>query len=350
MALGSGVSVIAAFKQASDWWTAVDCNVPGAGIRIETDGLPIGAPELIPDTSLGSPWERGNDLGNTIVDGPINIKARYDSLGVLWALCFGAADVPIDLGNGAYRHVLTLTADTAGYFGTYCVYDGVAVREATSCKLTGFELRGTGGQALDLTFPTMCDDRIIDSTVNTTAAALGAVTYSPYDYRVIFDDVLIRINAQAGAALEDSDAFYASDFSITLNRPHEAPFVTNRRSTRSEPIANGKPTIRITANEASYVDTSRITALKARTPYKMDIEMLGANVIGTSAYYFRIYFEMPAVFYSATRYPINGSSRIIPDLEWVCELSSSATVPGMVGLVNPMRLTLDMVTSDRLLA
>ena len=114
MAQGSGVAVIASFVQASQWWTAVNANVAGKGLHIESDTLPIGAPELIPDTSLGSPWEKGNDLGNTVVDGNVVFKARYDSLNTFFAMCMGAAAAPVSLGSGAYRHVLTLTPDIAG--------------------------------------------------------------------------------------------------------------------------------------------------------------------------------------------------------------------------------------------
>lgn len=339
MAQGSGVDVIASFVQAATWWTAVSANVANKGIHIESDTIPIGSPELIPDTSLGSPWEKGNDLGNTIVDSDITFKARYDSLNTLFGLCMGAAAAPVqlDVTKSVYRHVLTLTPNISGKFGTYAVWDGVAVRENPSCKVTGFTLTGTGGQALDLTFQTMSDDRIVSGQVNTT---LGSVTYLPEDPRIIFDDIKIRLNAQGGAGLADSDSFYASDFSVTLARPHEAPFVTNRRSTRSEPIANGKPTIRITANEAAYVDVSRVTALRARTPYKMDIEALGAKFIDGSLYPYRLLIELPGVFFSRTAYPINGPSRIIPDLEWVAEQVAVAPT-GMTGLTNPMRLTLD---------
>ena len=106
------------------------------------------------------------------------------------------------------------------------------------------DLCGAGhpGQAVDLTFPVMADDRIVTGQVNNSLALATPMAEDP---RMIFDDVLIRINAQDGAPLANSDAFYASQFSVTLDRPHEAPFVTNRKSTRSEPIANGKPTIRI---------------------------------------------------------------------------------------------------------
>lgn len=336
MAQGSGVSVIASLVQASTWWTATSANVANKGIHIESDSLPIGSPELVPDTSLGSPWEKGNDLGNTLVDGAIAIKARYDSLNTLWGLTMGAAAAASSLGNGAFSHVLTLTADLAGKFATYCVFDGVAVREATSAKFTGFELSGTGGQALDLSFPMMCDDRIVDSTVNTT---LAAVTYLPIDHRLMFDDCLFHIKAASDtSAFTDSDIFYFSDFTITLDRPHEAPFVTNRRSTRSEPIANGKPTIRIALTEDAYVDTSRIAALRARTQFIMQFEALSSVAIGTSTYVYKALFEFPGVFHSAVRLPINGPSRIIPDLEFVCEQVASAPTQ-MSGLTLPMRLT-----------
>lgn len=346
MAQGSGVSVIASLVQSSVWWTAEPANVANKGIHIESDTLPIGSPELVPDTSLGSPWEKGNDLGNTIVDGAIAIKSRYDSLNTLWGLTVGAAAAASSLGNGAFAHVFTLTADLAGKFATYCVFDGVAVREATSAKFTGFELSGTGGQALDLSFPMMCDDRIVTSTVNTT---LAAVTYLPYDGRVMFDDVLIRINAQGGAALTDSDTFYFSDFRITLDRPHEAPFVTNRRNTRSEPIANGKPTIRIALTEDAYTSTSRIAALRTRTAFKMDFEALASVAIGTSTYNYRLYMEFPGVFHSAVRLPINGPSRIIPDLEFVAEQVAAAPT-GMTGLTLPMRMTVWNASASNALA
>jgi hypothetical protein len=279
------------------------------------------------------------------VDGGLTFKARYDSLNLLWGLAFGSSAVTT-LDTGAYAHTFTLTPDLAGLFATYCVFDGVAVREATSMKVTGFELSGTGGQALDLRFPVMADDRIATSTVNTT---LAAVTYLPYEGRLMFDDVLIRINAQGGAALTTADTFYFSDFSITLDRPHEAPFVTNRRSTRSEPIANGKPTIRIALTEDAYTTTSRLTALRARTAFKMDFEALGSVAIGTTTYTYRLYCEFPGVFHSAVRLPINGPSRIIPDLEFVAEQVASAPT-GMSGLTLPMRMTLHNAWSTNALA
>lgn len=342
MAQGSGVAVIASLVQSTNpWWTATSANVPLKGLHIESDSIPIGSPELIPDNSLGSPWEKGNDLGNTVVDGDIVFKARYDSLNTLFGLCMGAAAAPASLGQGAYRHLLTLTPDLAGKFATYCVYDGVAVRENTSMKVTGFSMTGTGGQALDLTFQTMSDDRIVNSSVNTS---LAAVTFLPADPRIIFDDVKIRINQQGAGALTDADSFYASDFNVTLARPHEAPFVTNRRSTRSEPIANGKPTVRISLTEAAYVDTSRIQALRARTAYKMDFEALGALAIGASTtYYYRLYLALPAVFFSATAYPIPGPTRIIPDLQMVGE--QAATAPAGIGTTLPLRMELDNASS-----
>jgi hypothetical protein len=336
MALGSGVEVIAAYKKAVTWWTAVPCNTTGAGIHIENDTFPIGSPELIPDTSLGSPWERGNDLGNIICDGNLVFKARYDSLNALWAMAMGAAAGPTNLTNGAYYHTLTLAPSNAGYFGTYCAYDGVAVREIPSLKITGFVFGGTGGQALDLTFPGMGDDRIIDSAVNTT---LAAVTYLAEDPRIIFDDVQIRINAQGGAALANSDSFYAERFEVTLDRPHEAPFVTNLRRTRSQPIANGKPTIRIALTESAYADVSRIVGLRNRTPYKMDITCFGAKIIATSTYYYQLKMDFPAVFWSAVNLPFNGPARIIPDLTMVAELPTVAAPAGM-NTVLPMQLGL----------
>lgn len=334
MAQGSGVSVISSIVKASTWWTAASANVANRGVHIESDDMPMGSPELVPDTSLGSPWEKGNDTGNTIVDGNIQFKARYDSLNLLWGLAFGSSAIST-LDTGAYAHTFTLTADLAGLFATYAVFDGVAVREATSMKVTGFELSGTGGQALDLRFPVMADDRIIDSTTNTT---LAAVTYLPYDGRIMFDDVYIRINAQGGAALTTADLFYFSDFRITLDRPHEAPFVTNRRSTRSEPIANGKPQWRIALTEDAYTTTSRLTALRARTAFKMDFEALGSVAIGTTTYTYRLYFEFPGIYHSAVRLPINGPSRIIPDLEFVAEQVATAPT-GMTNLTLPARLT-----------
>lgn len=336
MAIASGVDVIAAFKKSDAWWTAVDVNEANRGICILNDTIPLGSPELVPDNCLGSAWQKGGDLGNTVVDGDINVDLRYNSFTQMFSLIMGAG-TSTSYGDGAYYHLLTLTDNIDGYFGTYCVFDGVAVREVPSMKLRGFEITGAPGQPLTCRFMTMCDDRIVTGQENTT---LSSVTYFSQEPRIMWDDVQIRINPQASAALTDADSFYASAFTITMERPMDAPFVTNRRGTRSEPSAGAtKPSITITLTEDAWRNVDKVTQLRTRVPLKMDIDAIGATLVGSSAvYYHRWHMNFANVYWSSVAAPINNAGRVIPDLVLTAEEGTSTTIAGFEGLLLPFNM------------
>lgn len=348
MAIGTGTAAIAAFKKSTTWGTAVSVNVANAGFYILGDTMPVGSPEYVQDESLGSAWETTGDSGNLDVAGDINCDLRYDAMNTLLALCFGAAAAPVTLGTGLARsHVLTLTDTLDGLFGTFCVFDGVSVREAPSLKFNGFELSSAAGQPVKLRLMATANDRILTGQVNTT---LGSVTYIPVQPRVMFDDIRIRINTQSGGALADSDTFYASAWTLTFTRPQVYAHVTNLNPGVTEGVADGKPSITLALTEDRYVDVSRITENRTKVPKKVDIRMTGPSAVTTpETYPYSIYLEMPQLLYENTQYPLTSAGKVIPDLTLRGQRAAAAPA-GMTALTLPMRMTLQNLQTANALA
>lgn len=336
MAIGTGTAAIAAFKKKATAWDAVaaNVNVANAGLYILGDTAPVGVPEYVQDESLGSAWESTGDSGNLDVTGDISADLRYDSMNAVLALCFGAAAAPVQQSTTlAYNHVLTLTDTLDGLFGTYAVYDGVTVRECPSTKFNGFELSVAAGQPVKLRLMYTANDRLVTGQVNTT---LAAVTYVPIQPRVMFDDLIIRINNQSGGALAASDTFYASAFTLTFTRPQVYAHVTNMNPGVTEGVADGKPSVSLALTEDRYIDVSRITECRTKVPKKVDITCLGPTA--SSPYPYRLFFEFPQMLYEDAQYPLTSPGKVIPDLQLRGQRAAAAPT-GMSGLVLPMRLT-----------
>lgn len=342
MAIGTGTAAKAAFLQKSTGWDAVaeNVNVANAGMYILGDTMPVGVPAYVQDESLGSAWESTGDSGNLDVTGDINADLRYDAMTHLFAMIFGAAAAPAQQGTtAAYNHVLTLTDDIDGLFGTYAVFDGVAVRECPSMKLTGFELSSEAGQPVKVRFMGTASDRIVTGQVNTT---LTSATYVPVQPRVMFDDIRIRINTQSGGALADSDTFYASAWTLTFERPHVFAHVTNLSPGVTEGVPDGKPTLTLALTEDRYVDISRITECRTKVAKKVDIRMTGP--LAAAGYAYSLYFEFPQYLYEDTAYPMTSPGKVIPDLTLRGQQAQSAPA-GMATLTLPMRATLTNLRS-----
>jgi hypothetical protein len=336
MALGTGTAAIAAFLQKSTGWDAVaeDVDVANAGLYILGDTMPVGVPEYVQDESLGSAWESTGDSGNLDVSGDINLDLRYDGLTHLFALCMGASASPVQQSTTlAYSHVLTLTDTLDGLFGTYAVFDGVAVRECPSIQITGFELTSEAGQPVKCRFMVTASDRIVTGQVNTT---LSSVTYVPVQPRVMFDDIRIRINDQSGGALADSDTFYASAWSLSFTRPYVFDHVTNLNPGVTEGVPDGKPSLVLSLTEDRYVDISRITQCRTKVAKKADISFTGP--VAATPYNYSFLFEMPQLLFEQANYPMTSASKIVADLSLRGQKAAAAPT-GQAGLTLPLRIT-----------
>jgi Phage tail tube protein len=343
VAIGTGTAAIAAFKQknhTTEFWDtpAINVNTTNTGLYILGDTMGVGVPEYVQDESLGSAWESTGDSGNLDVAGDINADLRYDGpLLDMMALVMGAAAAPaVQAATAAYNHVLTLTDTTDGLYGTYAVYDGVAVREAPSLKVNGWELSSAAGQPVKLRLMVTASDRVVTGTVN--PAPLSSVTYVPVQPRAMFDDIRIRINSQASGALADSDTFYASAWTLTFQRPMVYAHVTNLNPGVTEGVADGKPTLTLALTEDRYTTVTRITECRTKVAKKVDISMTGPTAAG--AYPYKILFEMPQLLYEAAEYPMQSAGKIIPDL--TLRGQKAATAPaGMTSpaLTLPLRMT-----------
>lgn len=337
MAIGTGTAAVAAFLQKSTGWDAVaeDVDVPNAGLYILGDTMPVGVPEYVQDESLGSAWESTGDSGNLDVTGDINLDLRYDALTHLFALCMGAAAAPVQQSTSlAYSHVLTLTDTIDGLFGTYAVFDGVAVRECPSVQITGFELTSEAGQPVKCRFMVTASDRIVTGQVN---PVLTSVTYVPVQPRVMFDDIRIRINDQSGSALADSDTFYAASWRLLFQRPYVFAHVTNLNPGVTEGVPDGKPSLVLSLTEDRYVDISRITQCRTKVAKKCDISFTGPTANG--AYAYQMLLEMPQLLYEQANYPMTSSSKIVPDLTLRGQKAAAAPA-GMTSLTLPLRMSM----------
>ena len=95
------------------------------------------------------------------------------------------------------------------------------------------------------------NDRLVSGQLaaHTSLPLLAAVTYIPVQPQTMFDDFRIRINTQSGAALADSDTFYASAWTLTFTRPQVYAHVTNLSNSVTEGVADGKPSLRLPSSK-----------------------------------------------------------------------------------------------------
>lgn len=239
MARGKGFQTIVGLKKGSTWGTAVAAGA-GDGIYALSVDTP-GNLELVPDLSLtGSVTMKPSLSGNKTVDVTLKTLLTYEGLEVLIALAMGTAGAPSTVDVSARKHALKPAASLDGIFGTlaYEIIKDTTIIEIASVKWMSFTLTGKPGAPCELEAKGIGYNYEPASATNTTTS-IDSITLTSNREVAMFAQGVWSMNAQGGAALAGSDAFYVQDWSVTFERSLDRLVTTQFGDKTDEPIQNG---------------------------------------------------------------------------------------------------------------
>jgi len=300
MARGKGFAGLVGWKKGATWGTAV---VPVAldGIWVKSLNWPEGGLELVENLAItGNVSRRPSNLGNHIVSGSIAADLPYEGLDTLIAQVLGTAGAPTTVDTTAKQHLWKTKDDLDGIFGTLAweIVKDTEVYEVTSVKLTGLTIRGSAGQNIEIELRGVGHQFKDDSAANTTTT-IDVVTVPANSTQVAhFKHALFWMNAQTGAALDSTMAYYIDEFELTLDRAL-AGVVTSRFTDKiDEPHATGFTTGTLRVKFAHLQDgtggnLSLIADQLAGTAKKAKLNLTSPNLAGAATQKYQFDFWMP---------------------------------------------------------
>ena len=326
----AGVEIIAAFKKAAAWGTAV---VLGAndGVLILPSSIKRDAPIEV-DDSLGIFFSRDGDPGSVTCEGDIPGYLRYDGWDTFLALAMGIAGVPAQQeATTAYAYLYKWKKDTDGFFGTFAKHMKNYIEENPSVKIMGFTLKGEVGQALQIIIHAIADNKEVDSVINTTTT-FNNVTILEDANRVRFSQGVFRMNDQGGDALDAGDQIYPSSFELmakrTLAGVHDGQYKTsgvNPQELVDEPTNDGQPEITLKLSFPRHTANTYLADLGTDTRKKMDMTFTGGVIEGA---YSRVFAAELPHLQMKTVDPVDEQGIIKEPLEFILH-SPSAAPTGM---------------------
>lgn len=270
---------------------------------------------------------------------PLFLHFMDTFLNPLWAMAFGTGGTaPTQLSTStAYTNTFEPATNKLGKYVTI-VRDKVEhISEVPGAKLTGFTLRTGEGGRLELDFQFIGDTEKIDSTIN-TATQIAALTFPSLGYRAFFSDLVFRLNAQAGAALQASDALKITSLAVSFAQPFDIKHVGGQR-VLIEPKENGIPETMIDVTFARFDPASAafFAAHRDVTRYKGDITITGPAIGGLATSY-GLLFQFPNLYVPEFSAPLPGNAAQSEPTAKFKALSTSAAPTGMTGVTVPIRL------------
>lgn len=343
--MASGREIIAAFKKAGTWGTAVACGALN-GLLILNEQVK-GGPEYEPDDSLQT-WAKQGDLGAKKYEGDLIAPMRYRGLGLLMACAMGTAGTPAQQGGtAAYLHTLQLATSTEGTFGTLAFDKGHSVWEYASCKVEGFTIKGEAGKPLTIAFHLVCNDLARNTSSGTNNnTTMASVTVPDTQRRVHMRQGVFRINGQTGDAFDSDDIIYPSAFELVFKRKLSRDHVAGSDAIQ-EPLNDGKPDITLKLDFPKYTADTYLDAFVNETYQKMDIKFTGAQISG--AYYYGLNLYFPNLKCTNAEAAIAGPGKIVHPLEFDC-LGCDSAPTGMTALTVPFKVEIQNLLTTNLLA
>jgi len=235
-----------------------------------------------------------------------------------------------EISGAISTHVYTLESNIDAYWYCLAFWNGVAMVELPSLKPSGFTLRGEMGGYLEIELPCMSNKTEYASAVNT---ATTNWTNTRNLKRIVMSQGVIRANAQAGAALQASDALTINSFELTVNQPKSGDRdLTNGRYI-GEPTKAGMREVTLTLNFPSHSAMTWFTDKDSENEKKLDMIWTGYLLGGAT--YAQLKFEMPRV--KITKPEANPTKEINP---------LSVTLKGMLATAAPTGMTVtDVLTA-----
>jgi hypothetical protein len=343
MAVAKGFLTVAGFKKAATWGTPVTCAT-GDGIEIISESV-AGTRELIEDMQItGAASQRGGDAGNMTVGGDLVTAARYEGLEPITAQVFGTAGVPTTVDTTAYQHKLKLANALDGIFGTLAIQKQVEVHEIDSAKITGFSFKCDAGQRAEITYRVagrnLAENTSSGTNNNTTASSITLPSNRAF---LLFRQLVVRINAQSGAAFGTTDKVWVAGVSLDVDRAVKGDlFTTQGGYLVDEGIQDGFTKVTGTITFAKFEtgtggNDTLFAAQLAKTAKKMDWTFTGDSLAGSTTQYFQWVFNFPYVQFTEGTPQVGGPGIVT----WSANFSAfrtTAAPTGMTGVTEPVEL------------
>lgn len=257
---------------------------------------------------------------------------------VLWALTMGTGGTsPTQLSTStAYTNTFEPATNKTGRYATIVRDKSQYVSEVPGAKFTGFELRAGDGGRMEIDWKFIGNTEKSDSTIN-TATQVSALTFPTQGLRAFFDDLVFRVNAQAGGALGASDALKITSLKVMMSQPLDIKFVGGQ-ATIIEPEESGFPDFMIDVTFARFDSTTDdfFTAHRDNTAYKADLTLTGPLITGST--YYGLLFQFPNIYVPEYAAPIPGGAGQVAPTAKFRALSTTTAPTGMTGVTVPMRI------------
>jgi hypothetical protein len=308
MAKAKGYQGIVALPKAATWGTAV---AGGAGHGLEVNAVELEANRgIIPrQTITGRVTRREGDKGNIEVGGSIRLPLRYEGVGRLIAGLMGTAGVPSTVDTTAKKHTFKIADSLDGIFWTlaYEILKDTTIYEFNTIKLSRVTIRWSIAGEIMLEVEAIGHDFTDASAVNTTTT-IDTVTLPANSEIAQGRQVVVRLNAQAGAGLGAGDVVYCTGGELTIARPLERDFTTEFGDRSSEPMPpSGDGAFATVSGSLTFSQYQTGTggnnafALEQlnRTLKKMDWTLTGDNLAGAATQKFQYVLWFPMVVFGA---------------------------------------------------
>lgn len=282
------------FKKATTWGTAVALGA-GNKIKIESETMSDGIPEVIRDDNVGDRLSGGTYQGNKVIEGNIVLAPRFEGFERLIAQLQGADTFSEPQVGIVGQHLMDFQASNTGIFGTLAMDKGIGTlgaqtQEYESIKVVSVELNYKNGKL-------MATVGLIANHLERTAPVNGnaqfvALTLPAAGLIVLFNQLTVRAKAVTGAEgnLSGTDDLKVSDARITINRNIKGDVVAGSNGEIDEPETDGLPVASVTLTFPNY--TAAVDALvkpaqtlqanRRPTLYKMELFSIGPTIAGSS--------------------------------------------------------------------
>ena len=335
----TGREVIIGAKKASGDWRTAEALGAGDGILITGESFGAKAPTMVDDDSLGQAdiknvYRTHEGLTGAGVDGYL----RYEGWDVLLALALGTAGVPSQLDGTAYYNTYSPADNINGLFATMAMKKAGTTHgiwEIPSAKIHGFTIRGEVGGLATISFNIM-GNKIENYGVSVANQDIDNVTPPTYLHVAKMDsNTALRMNAQGGAALQDTDKIYPFSFEVTYNRPMAEQYEAGYDD-MSEPVQDGFAEATIRMRFDKYNLDTFMDAIDQDTEYKMDILLKGLQ-IGATGHYYQMRINIPLVRWRSGSADVGGPGTIAHEVEGRLLAVDSAPT-GMTGVTDPLAI------------
>jgi len=330
----SGNEIQSAFKKASAWRTPVVAGV-GDGILL-LPATPKRSQEFLKDDSLGIDHIKEGSPGLIKVGGDIPGYLRYDGMDVLLAMVMGDVGAPTQQGaTTAYANSFKLKSKIDGIFGTFVQKKGdVNIDEYTSVKVFGFTIKGEEGQPLSITFNIIANEKIYNSSIN-TSATFANVTYVETGYRIHFSQGIFRLaDRSTSVALMGGDQVNPSAFELVYKRPVTSSYEMDGTNQITEPSNDGKPECILSLTFPRYTATTYMLDFGNDQRKMADMVFTGAQIATPYNREFKI--QLPHLVIRDTD-NANAQGKIVQPVEFDC-LGVDVAAAGMTGILTPFQI------------